>query len=129
MAILIPNDRFTLFWAMQCANVLSLPLLRPPFLRFLVGLDVYMTTKYDYLYSIKQFVPDLILDIGFRDALPLHAVIINSTPIFFPGVGIECILGTLQGVVLGFDLLHIPPGGALQVPVLPAAALFLYAGM
>jgi len=52
-----------------------------------------------------------------------------STTVFFPGVAIECILGTLHGVVLGIDLLGTPPRGSLLAPVLPATALFLYAGM
>jgi hypothetical protein len=130
MDIPIPSNTRTLFWVMQCINVLSLPLLFPPLsVGSFFGTEVIMTSKYDYLYSIKQFVPDLILRIGFRSPLPLHAVNINAVPIYFPGVAVECILGTLQGLMLGIDLLGTLPNRTLSRPALPAVALLLYAGM
>ena len=100
-----------------------------------LGLDVddsFLSRKYEYIHSIEPFIPESLLSlIGtfVGDSLPVQTVKLGSFTLYFPGVAVECILGTLQGILLGMDLLRTPRQGNYQTPALPATALFLYAGM
>lgn len=123
------HDR--LFWWTQAINVLSVVfILMPTVLRNFVDIDSFLSAKHDYTHSIEPFIPAALLDIlTFNDSLPIQTLQLGSTTIYFPGVALECILGTFQGVLLGADLLHTPKRGNYQTPAMSATALFLYAGM
>lgn len=120
-----------LFWWMQTINVLSIVLvLMPTALRSFVEMNSFLSTKHEYTHSIVPFIPAVIIDIlTFSDSLPIQTLQLGTITVYFPGVALECILGTIQGILLGADLLHTPIQGNYQTPAVSATALFLYAGM
>ena len=120
-----------LFWWMQAINVVSILLaILPIFLRNFIDLDSFLSTKHDYIHSIEPFLPAPLLDIlTFHDSLPIQTLQLGTTTVYFVGVALECILGTVQGILLGADLLNTPKRGNYQTPSIAATALFLYAGM
>lgn len=123
------NDR--LMWWMQATNALSVLILLVPtiFSKFLVS-ESFLSRQYDYIHSIEPFLPYSLLNLlSFGGSLPIQTIRIGSLTMYFPGVAVECILGTIQGILLGMDLLRTPRQGNYQTPMLPATALFLYAGM
>lgn len=127
MANIVKRDQ--LFWFMQATNVVSLSLLLTPRTLNRFGIRTSLSRDDDYLHLIKMFVPDSLLRMWFSDEMPVQVIRISSIDVFFPGVAIECVLGTLQGIWLGLDLVRLPPQGNYRTPFLPALALFLYAGM
>lgn len=69
------------------------------------------------------------LRLMFHDSLPIQMLQLGTTTVYFVGVALECILGTVQGILLGANLLKTPKKGNYQTPSIAATALFLYAGM
>ena len=132
---------------MQCINAVSLCLfLTPPSFRILLGWDVALSTQRDYLETIEPFLPDIVVGIVFpRLPIPIQVLDIttsrsttfgdddhetaSTTRIYFPGVAVDCVLGIVQGLVLGTHLLLRSPSGRLSHPWLPALAVFFFATM
>lgn len=69
------------------------------------------------------------LRLMFHDSLPMQMLQLGTTTVYFVGVALECILGTVQGILFGANLLKTPKKGNYQTPSIAATALFLYAGM
>uniref|UniRef100_A0A7S3V224 Uncharacterized protein n=1 Tax=Aplanochytrium stocchinoi TaxID=215587 RepID=A0A7S3V224_9STRA len=109
--------------------VLSPPILFTPLLLNFLGVDYYLSYKYDYLYSIKQFVPEELAKLFFFESIPLQAFRVNDVVVYFPGVFVETILGILIFAVLGIDLLTSVAKHKMKTPDLAALMMFCYAGM
>lgn len=125
------NTNDPLFRWMQAINVSSLLLLlTPSVLRSFVSIDSFLSRRHEYIHSIEPFIPGNLLDmVSFGDSLPVQTIQLGWVTLYFPGVALECILGTLQGGWLGMNLWNTPRQGNYQTPALPATALFLYAIM
>ncbi|KAL7581324.1 hypothetical protein ACA910_006085 [Epithemia clementina (nom. ined.)] len=142
-----------LLWLMQGINVLSLGLFFTPwFLRQICWWWFGQTTNVvqlstegdddddgDYLESIRLFLPNGLVNMIFpRPTIPLQVLVLNDdndddagaiTKIFFPGVAIDCLLGIVQGLVLGTNLLLRSPSGRLSKPWIPAMVLYFFVTM
>lgn len=115
---------------MQIINLLTLPIfVTPLYFKHVLRLPaVWFSYKYEYYYSFKQFVPDIFL-FGYYAPIPLHALDVGSVTVYFPGLAIDCVVGTIQGVLLGLSLYRRGPRGNMRAPTLPATSLIMFGAM
>ena len=121
----------TLYKCVQTINWLTLPLaVATPWALGLFGIRVQHSTRYDYFYSIEQFVPKPLERIFYPNPLTIQTVPINDTKsLFFPGIALDTLIGTIQTFVVGLDLWKRPPQGRMRTPMIQSSCFLLYACM
>ena len=121
----------TLYRFIQAINLLSLSLVLTPYtLKNFLGIHVIYSTKYDYFYSLSQFVPRPIQKLFYPDPIAVQTISINDTKsLFFPGVAMECFIGTMQGLIVGTDLWRRGRKGRMRTPRIHAVCFYGYTVM